>query len=324
MGQAAIAGMGTFVAALILVRLLAGRHLAHLVLDVPNDRSLHDRPIPRTGGIGLMIAAAVALGLLGAEPRTIVWPAMLLTIAFIIDDVHGLSVGRRFAAQLLVATWFVAVTGPYPWLLWPLLVLGIVWSINLYNFMDGSNGLAGGMTVIGFAAYTIAAAQAGSGDLALLSAVIAGAAAGFLVWNFDPARIFLGDAGSIPLGFMAAAIGVLGWQRGIWPFWFPALVFATFIVDSGLTLAKRLVHRENPFQAHRSHYYQRLIRMGWSHARLAVSAYALMLGCAALALVLRGAATGWVIAGLAVAVLVMAGLALAVDLNWRRSPVRGT
>ncbi|MEZ5854790.1 MAG: glycosyltransferase family 4 protein [Hyphomicrobiaceae bacterium] len=266
-----LAGLCSFVIALALVRWLASEMLADLVLDVPNDRSLHTKPVPRTGGIGLMLAASSAVLVAGGGPTGLVFAMVVLAAVFLLDDIKGLPVGLRFAVQFLMAIVFLAWTGPYAIWLWPLLVTGLVWSANLYNFMDGSNGLAGGMAVIGFGAYALAAWSGGSTDLAVLAAAVAGAAAGFLVWNFDPARIFLGDAGSIPLGFVAAGLGVVGWQRGLWPFWFPALVFSTFIVDSGLTLAKRLIHRENPFQAHRSHYYQRLIRMGWSHRRLALS-----------------------------------------------------
>ncbi len=310
--------------ALAFVRALWSDSLAGLVLDMPNDRSLHDRPTPRTGGIGLMLAVALTLLACACGPRSIVIPAVLLAAVFLIDDVRGLSVLPRFLAQFGGAIWFLAATGPYGLLLFPLLVLGIVWSANLYNFMDGSNGLAGGMAVIGFASYAIAAAWADDTELALLSIIVAGAAAGFLVWNFDPARIFLGDAGSIPLGFLAATIGVLGWERGLWPFWFPGLVFATFIVDSGLTLAKRLVHRENPFQAHRSHYYQRLIRMGWSHRRLALAAYALMLATSLSAVALRNMTLPTRLLGLALWLAILATLALSIDRRWRKSPMRGT
>lgn len=307
----------------VFVRVLLSDRLAGLVLDVPNDRSLHTRPVPRTGGVGLMLAVALLLVAYALGPKAIVVPAVLLAGVFLFDDVRSLPVLPRFIAQFLAAIAFVATTGPYAVWLLPLLVLGIVWSINLYNFMDGSNGLAGGMAVIGFATYAIAAATAGDLELALLSAIIAGAAAGFLVWNFDPARIFLGDAGSIPLGFLAATIGVLGWDRGLWPFWFPALVFATFIVDSGLTLAKRIVHRESPFQAHRSHYYQRLIRMGWSHRRLALSAYGLMAATSLSALWLRDASLPTRLLGVALWGGALAALALAIDLRWRASPERG-
>lgn len=321
LGTPVLAALAAFVLALVIVRILWSDRFADMVVDLPNHRSLHAEPTPRTGGLGLMLAAGMALFAFNIGPREIVAPAFLLAALFFVDDLKGLSVGTRFAAQFAAAASFVIATG-HPLALAPALVIGIVWSSNLYNFMDGSNGLAGGMAVIGFGAYAIAAASAGAGDLAVLAAIVAGAAAGFLVWNFDPARIFLGDAGSIPLGFLAAAIGVAGWQRGLWPFWFPALVFSVFIVDSGLTLAKRLIHRENPFQAHRSHYYQRLIRMGWSHRRLALNAYLLMTLTAGTALWLRTASP--MAAGLAFATWI-AAIALVVakvDARWRASAVR--
>ncbi len=312
----------TFLASLALVRLLSGGRLAQFVLDIPNERSLHDRAVPRTGGVGLTLAAVV--GWISAEafgPTAQI--ATAIAALFLIDDIRGLPVAGRFAAQFAAAIAFVALSGPFSLWLAALFVVGIVWSMNLYNFMDGSNGMAGGMAVIGFGALAFAAHNGGAPDLALLAAIVAAAAGGFLVWNFGQARIFLGDAGSIPLGFLAATVGILGWQRGVWPFWLPGLVFAAFIVDSGLTLAKRLIHGETPWQAHRSHYYQRLIRMGWSHTHMALAAYALMLATSGSALLLQKAGPAAVVVALVGWSIVLAALALAVDLKWRASPVRG-
>ncbi|MFM9938054.1 MAG: MraY family glycosyltransferase [Hyphomicrobiaceae bacterium] len=320
--------LATFLLSLGLVRLLCSDRFARLVLDIPNDRSLHDRPIPRTGGIGLMLAAIIGwwlaglFGLDGAVRMTALL-AGVVALLFLIDDVRGLPVPVRFAAQFAAALAFVNAAGPFSLWLSVLLILGIVWSMNLYNFMDGSNGMAGGMAVIGFGALAVAAHRVDAGDLAMLSGIVAVAAAGFLVWNFDPARIFLGDAGSIPLGFLAAVIGILGWQRGVWPFWLPGLVFAYFIIDSGLTLAKRIIHGEKPWHAHRSHYYQRLIRMGWSHKQMALAAYTLMLATASSALLLQKAGPVTVIAALIAWALILGILALKVDRTWRASPVRG-
>jgi UDP-N-acetylmuramyl pentapeptide phosphotransferase/UDP-N-acetylglucosamine-1-phosphate transferase len=175
--------------------------------------------------------------------------------------------------------------------LWPghplavvLLVIAIAWITNLYNFMDGSDGLAGGMAVVGFGTYAVAAYVAGETNLAVLCVAIAAAAVAFLTHNFPPARIFLGDVGSIPLGFLAGALGVLGWQRGLWPLWFPVLVFGPFIGDATITLVRRLFRRERVWQAHRDHYYQRLVRMGAGHRGTAVVGYAVMAACGAVAL----------------------------------------
>jgi UDP-N-acetylmuramyl pentapeptide phosphotransferase/UDP-N-acetylglucosamine-1-phosphate transferase len=323
-----------FLLAALIVRLLWSERLARLVLDVPNERSLHVRPTPRTGGIGLMCAAAAvglwatfagpviagAGGAIAIEASTHVAAALAASLAalFLVDDVRGLAVPLRFGAQLAAAAVLVWQTGPYAWLLMPCLAVGIVWSANLYNFMDGANGLAGGMTVIGFAVYGIAAHAAGAADLALAAAIVAGSSAGFLVWNFgSAARIFLGDAGSIPLGFLAAAIGILGWRRGVWPFWFPALVFSPFAIDASLTLLQRWLRGERLSQAHKSHYYQRLVRTGWSHRRLAIAAYALMAAAATSALVLRTAHPVTVIGSLLAWGVAYAALAVAIDSRWR-------
>src|SRR5262245_1457719 len=151
--------------------------------------------------------------------------------------------------------------------------------------MDRSDGLAGGMAVFGFSFYAVAAWLAGSTEFALVNLSIAAAAGAFLVFNFHPARIFLGDAGSVPLGFLAAALGLIGWLQRDWTGWFPILVFSPFIMDASVTLARRLLRREKVWQAHRDHYYQRLVRLGWGHGRTALAEYAVMFasGVAALA-----------------------------------------
>jgi UDP-N-acetylmuramyl pentapeptide phosphotransferase/UDP-N-acetylglucosamine-1-phosphate transferase len=195
-------------------------------------------------------------------------------------------------------------------------VLAIAWTANLYNFMDGSDGLAGGMTLIGFGAYAIAALSGGAAPLAGLCAAIAAAAAAFLAFNWHPARLFLGDVGSVPLGFLAGALGLAGWSQGLWPLWFPVLVFAPFMGDATLTLLKRALRRERVWEAHRDHYYQRLVRMGFGHRRTAGVEYAAMLGCAGLALlVFREPPVVQAIA-LAFAAVALAGAAVWVDLRW--------
>ena len=305
-----------FLAAGILVRLLSSAGLARLAMDVPNERSLHGVPTPRTGGIGLFLGAAIAWIVTGGGAFAYL-AALTAAISaiFLIDDVRSLSVGVRFASQFVAAIVFAVASGLQPVWLVALLVIGIVWSMNLYNFMDGANGLAGGMAVFGFGAYALAALAGGASDLAVVSAIVAGAALGFLAWNFDPARIFLGDAGSIPLGFLAAAIGVLGWQSGVWPFWFPLLVFSPFVLDATVTLVRRALRGEKVWQAHKVHYYQRLVGLGWSHRRMALSEYALMIATAGSALLMRDA--GWlaaaVIAGWAV---VYAIIARSIDRQW--------
>jgi UDP-N-acetylmuramyl pentapeptide phosphotransferase/UDP-N-acetylglucosamine-1-phosphate transferase len=165
-----------------------------------------------------------------------------------------------------------------PWWVLALLCFLLVWLVNLYNFMDGADGLAGGMALFGFGGYAVGALTSTHGDiaLALAAATIAGAAAGFLLFNFHPARIFLGDAGSIPLGFLAGALGYWGWKNGVWPVWFPAFTFAPFIGDASITLLRRLWRGEKFWQPHREHYYQRMVRLGLGHAATALIWYLVM------------------------------------------------
>jgi len=277
-------GILSFVVAFVALRLLIGP-FARFALDQPNERSLHEQPVPRTGGIAVLAGTASAMVFLKGAYWLPLALALVLAAVSLVDDLRDMPTPVRLVAHLTAAAVLVGSA------LWPghplgvvLLVIAIAWITNLYNFMDGSDGLAGGMAVIGFGTYALAAFLAGDALLAMLCTAIAAAAAAFLTHNFPPARIFLGDVGSIPLGFLAGALGVLGWHGGLWPLWFPALVFGPFIGDATLTLVRRLLRGERVWQAHREHYYQRLVRMGFGHRGTALIAYAVMAACGAVAL----------------------------------------
>jgi UDP-N-acetylmuramyl pentapeptide phosphotransferase/UDP-N-acetylglucosamine-1-phosphate transferase len=197
-----------------------------------------------------------------------------------------------------------------------LLVFAIAWSANAYNFMDGADGLAAGMAVFGFGAYALAAHLAGAGPLATLCASLAAAAAAFLPFNWHPARLFLGDVGAVPVGFLAGALGAQGWNEGCWPLWFPLLVFAPFLGDATLTLARRLWRRERIWQAHREHYYQRLVQLGFGHRRTALLEYAAMAGCAGIALAVLGQSAAVQAFAVAWAVVALLGAAVWIDYRW--------
>jgi UDP-N-acetylmuramyl pentapeptide phosphotransferase/UDP-N-acetylglucosamine-1-phosphate transferase len=192
----------------------------------------------------------------------------------------------RLLMHLVAATCFSVelLADAHGWPAAMVAAVAVTWMLNLYNFMDGSDGLAGGMTLIGFGAYGCAAWLAGNESFAIINFSIAAAAAAFLLFNFHPARIFLGDAGAVPLGFLAAALGATGWTRGLWPLWLPALVFFPFIADASATLAKRALHGDKFWQAHREHYYQRMVQSGLGHRNTALLAYILMLAAAASAI----------------------------------------
>jgi UDP-N-acetylmuramyl pentapeptide phosphotransferase/UDP-N-acetylglucosamine-1-phosphate transferase len=264
-------------AAICLLLLLVLVRSQSLPKDLPNERSLHSAPVSRSGGLAL-VCAIMLTGLLFIYGVG-TWLSLVAALALVsfADDWHSLPVTLRLAAHVLAALALVHYMMPdLPPPLAALLVLVIVWSTNLYNFMDGSDGLAGGMTVIGFGIYAVAGWTSGEGTLTWFAASVSAAAAIFLLFNFHPARIFMGDVGSIPLGFLAAAMGIYGWHSAIWPAWFPLLTFSPFIVDATFTLAQRAARGERFWQAHREHYYQRLVRMGLGHRSTALAEYALM------------------------------------------------
>lgn len=284
---AAWAPLTAFAAALVAIWWLTRSRLSRLALDHPNQRSLHQAPVPRTGGIGIHAGILLAWAVAGPDLPPSLWLswAALLTVS-LLDDVRGVPVVARLATHLLVAGACAAslLFKDYGAVGVIIATVAIAWMANLYNFMDGSDGLAAGMTVFGFAFYGIASWLAGSAVFALLSFSVAAAAAAFLVFNFHPARIFMGDVGSVPLGFLAAAFGLIGWLQRDWLWWFPLLVFSPFIVDASVTLTRRLLRRQRVWEAHRDHYYQRLVQLGWGHRSTALAEYGLMLACGALAL----------------------------------------
>lgn len=292
-----------------------------LVVDRPNERSLHAKPVPRTGGIAILIAAAatMVLGPLTALPGALWLAALALAVLSFADDLWNLPVAARFGAHLAAgagAAWLL-LPDAAPLVLKLAAILGVGWMINLYNFMDGSDGLAGGMALFGFGFLCVAAWMAGAADIGWACGVIAASAAGFLIYNFHPARIFMGDVGSVPLGFLAACLGVAGTARGVWESWFPLLVFSPFIVDATVTLIRRASRGARIWTAHREHYYQRLVMSGFGHRRTALMEYTLMAlqGLSGLLVMRYAPAFAWML--LAGWVVVYVSTAFAIDRRWR-------
>jgi UDP-N-acetylmuramyl pentapeptide phosphotransferase/UDP-N-acetylglucosamine-1-phosphate transferase len=272
------------------IALLFASPLATRIVDRPGERSLHSRDTPRFGGVGLMLGALPFVILHGdAELRLIAAAAAALAVVSFVDDLRTLPVAVRLPCHLAAAglavgmAWVDATPGSIAFTV--VAFLGIAWMTNLFNFMDGADGLAGGMATIGFGAFGMAALLAGDAAMGNGAIALGAAAAGFLFFNAPPARVFMGDAGSVPLGFLAGAMGWLGVARDLWPWWFPPLVFSPFVVDATVTLARRFLAREPVLRAHRSHYYQRLVLGGWTHRRLAAWAWGAMALSAASALV---------------------------------------
>jgi UDP-N-acetylmuramyl pentapeptide phosphotransferase/UDP-N-acetylglucosamine-1-phosphate transferase len=260
--------------------------LARRVVDRPNARSMHVAPTPRIGGLAVLAGIAAPLVVLRPDLPAGLWMALALLVAVsLADDLGGIPIALRLPLHVAAAALACAALAPglsAPWLALAAIAGG--WAINLYNFMDGLDGLAGGQAAIGFGAYALAAVQAGDASMALASSAIAGAALGFLLFNFPPARVFMGDAGSTALGLLAAGLGLAGAIRGDWPVWFPVVAFMPFVLDATLTLALRIVAGQRFWEAHREHAYQRLSLMGFGHRRTTLVYYALMASSAAVAL----------------------------------------
>lgn len=281
------------------------------LVDYPNRRSLHHRPVLRAGGIAMLIGMAGGLTVVWwTEPLVprfgwVLAGALLIVGVSLAEDLRRVSPAIRlvfhFAAAACVVRACLAVErivlppvtldlGAVASVVFTLLF--VTWLINLYNFMDGMDGFAGGMTAIGFA--TLAALCAGSDATALaaVSTAVAAAALGFLLFNFPPARIFMGDVGSSLCGY-SCAVAVLWAERaaGV-PLWVSGLVFSPFIVDASVTLVRRVIAGNRPWQAHCNHFYQRLVRLGWGHRKTVVREYGLMLACAGSAAVAWQASAG--------------------------------
>ncbi len=277
-------------ATVILTSVVRRYAIAHSVIDLPNERSSHVAATPRGGG--LAIVAVVLAGLIGLTAIEVVpvevgvalgGGGVVVAIAGWLDDRRRVQAGGRFAAHLLAAAWTVWWLGGMPSLvLGPATIslglagavlagLAIAWAINLYNFMDGIDGLAAGEALlVGLIGTGLLASR--SPSLAALSALVAGSAAGFLPWNWSPARIFLGDVGSGFLGYFFGALALASERSGALPAVIWVLLLGVFFVDATVTLVIRMIRRERWYSAHRSHAYQRGVQSGWTHRQVAVGA----------------------------------------------------
>jgi UDP-N-acetylmuramyl pentapeptide phosphotransferase/UDP-N-acetylglucosamine-1-phosphate transferase len=297
--------VAAFVISLLLTRRFCDPASRFHILDQPNARSLHTQPTPRSGGLAILSAVAAcgiaAIYWLGQPPDSsygwIGGAGFLVAGVSYIDDRITLPSGIRFivhamAAGLITVGGFVIsrlelpgmdLSLPY-WIGVIFTLLFVVWMLNLYNFMDGMDGFAGGMAVIGFGTFALLGLFAGSMLFFTLNLIIAAAAMGFLVFNFPPARIFMGDVGSSTLGFLAASMSLWALNERLFPLWTAVLVFSPFVIDATATLIRRLLRGERIWHAHKTHLYQRLVQAGWGHRKTVLLEYAIMLGCAMTAL----------------------------------------
>jgi len=275
--------------------LFASENSPFSIHDAPNFRSLHEHPTPRTGGLAILVAVSLGwcmLFYLGYRPDILPWiiaASILVAAISFWDDMITLSALPRFAVQGVAAALLMwgGLIFPWGWMGVLLTWFVIVWVLNLYNFMDGMDGLSAGMALFGFGFLGLAGWLEGGQAYAFYAWVVALGAAGFLMLNFPPARIFMGDIGSIFLGLLAVSFSLWGVRDGLFLLWVPALIFSPFVVDATVTILRRLFDGEKIWQAHRSHYYQRLVLMGWSHKRTTLSEYLLMFFCGLTAILAR-------------------------------------
>jgi glycosyltransferase WbpL len=251
-------------------------------LDIPNQRSSHTRPTPRGGGLVIVVGFLVGLIVwvtsgASLSPRALGWLAGALLVASVsfVDDLRSLPAIPRLLSHLLGAA-VLTVAGvqerELPLLLaLPLAFVYITALTNVYNFMDGIDGLASSQAIVAGIALAIGGAQIKNPLVEMGGAVLAAASAGFLVFNLPPARLFMGDVGSTFLGFSFAGLSLLGnigVGGGRLPPEFGVVILAPFLFDSLVTLARRIRRGERWYAAHRSHYYQRLVKRGLSHAQV--------------------------------------------------------
>lgn len=278
----------------LLVRFAVGRNL----LDVPNLRSSHQAPTPRLGGVAIILGSWIGFALLRPEGALPIFvAATLVGLVGLVDDLSGLHFSTKAVLQTLVAAGLILFFAPpllseAPGILKVLvLVVGVFWIValsNAFNFMDGIDGFTGGVALVNMIFLVALAGQTGAALVA-----VAGATAGFLIWNVSPASIFVGDSGAYFLGFGLAAFALYaplpvdGWTPLI--FVAAALVFTPYLFDTAYTLVRRLRAGKNVFSAHREHIYQRITPDASMHRRTSNLYYgaSVVAGFAAL-LVVRG------------------------------------
>ena len=295
-------------------------------VDIPNERSVHSVPLPSAGGmvfvlasplVALFIAASNSIQLSRGE-WALLASAWVLAIVSLIDDRQRIPARVRLIVQFWAAAGLIVYGGYLQyfsvgdfggfnvgWLGIPITFIWLVGVANAYNFMDGLDGLASGQAVIASLAAVWLATTIGWAWQAVFAAALAGGVLGFFLHNAPPARVFMGDVGSIWLGFTFAGLAVLGATKtpeGL-PFGFWVILLGIFLLDTSLTLVRRIMNGEPVLQAHRTHYYQRLLRVGWTHRRVTLLYLLLATGLAIVAAIHFG------IVRLSLSVLVLVGLA---------------
>ena len=264
------------------------------VVDEPGEtRRVHTMPVPRLGGIALLLGIFVpALAFLPLEGayRGILLGAAVATTVGAIDDFRGLPWWGKLAGQVAagsIAVGFGVTVDRFTfpgfgsqelpeWTAGAATIVWVVAIMNMVNFLDGMDGLAAGVCAIAGSTFAVIGLSLGAPDAALLSAIVAGACFGFLRHNFYPARIFMGDSGALLLGFLLATVSIEGLVKtaALATLVLPLLVLAIPIIDTSFVFAKRLKYRQPLYEADRAHLHHRFMSIGFSQARAVAYMYA--------------------------------------------------
>lgn len=274
-------------------------------LEPPSSRGLHLEPTLSRGGVGFVLVSAFALAFVLPMSGLAYWQSALLlgggfgiaTMGFI-DDANPLPILPRLCVHFSMAAMAIWALGPVgdlsgldlpASLTMTVMLIAWVWMINLFNFMDGIDGLvATGVTTISLAAAALSVSNANLA-LALAWAVLAGSTGAFLRWNWPPARIFMGDVGSGYLGYVIALLALMSIRQSAVSVWAMSILLAPFLIDTGFTLARRMGRGDRWYQAHRQHAYQKLALRWGSHLRVTRG----LLGVQVLVMLPLAAAAEW-------------------------------
>ena len=243
-------------------------------LDAANDRSSHTGSTPSAGGVGIVVSIIIGLIYLMPDYWPLIIGLVIIAGVSVVDDIRSSSKRLRLSFQFAAALLIVSVAVPLvdkSTAVWLLTLVAVVWMVglsNAFNFMDGLDGFAGSTALIASAFLAIIGNILQFDSAFWLGTVMAASNIGFLIFNWPPAKIFMGDVGSASLGFIFAAAAVLFVPT--MPWWVIPLLLMHFIVDTSFTMIRRLLGGENITQAHRSHIYQLLNRSGWSHTQLSL------------------------------------------------------
>ena len=270
------------------------------MLDSPNDRTLHQGDIPRGGGLSIVITMILALILIWLRWPLLIMPFLLATIGLLgllgwVDDRYGLGPLVKIGVQLLVAFLVVGYIGvlggvdiggytiAFGSAASVLSVLWVIWLTNVYNFMDGIDGIAASYAAVVACVMGIWFALDQNGALSVFCYIIMAAALGFLIWNWAPARIFMGDVGSVTLGGVFAVLAIIGNYYHDVPLIAYIVLFGVFLFDTIVTMLRRLLQGKIIWRPHREHFYQRAVGLGLGHAQVTIGVVITSLVLAALA-----------------------------------------